>query len=131
MDYDRQNRPQVVGPETPLAPYPVRLESWVIGGFGRGSAELGIPTANIPQESFDSVAGQIQNTGIYFGYAKVGKGDNSIEIPESTRKVDYTFGSDLCTEDERVYPMVMSVGWNPFYGNDRKSAVSICAIVAS
>ena len=38
-------------------------------------------------------------TGVYFGYARVDQGP--------------------------VYNMVMSIGWNPFYKNDKKSMVSL------
>jgi len=37
-------RPLVVGPDKPEAPFPVYLKGKVIKGFGRGSKELGIPT---------------------------------------------------------------------------------------
>jgi len=42
-------RPLIIGPSTGLeAPYPLQMEGKVIHGFGRGSKELGIPTANLP-----------------------------------------------------------------------------------
>ncbi|EPZ33439.1 Riboflavin kinase, bacterial/eukaryotic domain-containing protein [Rozella allomycis CSF55] len=42
----------------------------------------------------------LQNLGVYYGWAMViGLNDES-----------------------KVYPMVMSVGWNPFYKNEKKSA---------
>jgi len=37
-------RPLIVGPEQPEAPYPVYLQGWVTRGFGRGSKDLGCPT---------------------------------------------------------------------------------------
>lgn len=36
----------------------------------------------------------------------------------------------LHADDSRVFPMVMSVGWNPFYKNTMKTAVSICCLTA-
>ncbi|XP_053181838.1 riboflavin kinase [Scomber japonicus] len=66
----------------------------VIRGFGRGSKELGIPTANFPDSVVDNLPADI-NTGIYYGWACVGNGD--------------------------VYKMVMSIGWNPYYKNTKKS----------
>ncbi|KAL0269727.1 UNVERIFIED_CONTAM: hypothetical protein PYX00_007362 [Menopon gallinae] len=66
----------------------------VIKGFGRGSKELGIPTANLPPETIRLLPDEI-NTGIYFGWANVDFGE--------------------------VHKMVMSVGWNPYYKNDVKS----------
>lgn len=42
-------RPFIIGPSTELeAPYPLQLEGKVIHGFGHGSKELSIPTANLP-----------------------------------------------------------------------------------
>ena len=37
-------RPFLVGPDIPPSPYPVFLKGNVSKGFGRGSADLGIPT---------------------------------------------------------------------------------------
>ncbi|XP_061789233.1 riboflavin kinase [Nerophis lumbriciformis] len=73
-------------------PYFCRGE--VIRGFGRGSKELGIPTANFPDSVVDNLPADI-GTGIYYGWACVGNGD--------------------------VYKMVMSIGWNPYYKNTKKS----------
>ncbi|XP_078531916.1 riboflavin kinase [Lissotriton helveticus] len=67
----------------------------VVKGFGRGSKELGIPTANFPEDVVDNLPSDI-STGIYYGWGCVGDGD--------------------------VHKMVMSIGWNPFYKNTKKSA---------
>ena len=55
--------------------------------------ELGVPTANLPQESF---VGKLKDdeSGIYFGWA-------------------YLRGT--------VYKMVTSIGWNPYYDNKQKT----------
>ncbi|XP_072538477.1 riboflavin kinase [Salminus brasiliensis] len=66
----------------------------VIRGFGRGSKDLGIPTANFPELVVDSLPADI-NTGIYYGWARVDNGD--------------------------IHKMVMSIGWNPYYKNKKKS----------
>ncbi|MBN3282887.1 RIFK kinase, partial [Polyodon spathula] len=66
----------------------------VVRGFGRGSKELGIPTANFPDSVVDHLPADIC-TGIYYGWACVGNGD--------------------------VHRMVMSIGWNPYYKNKKKS----------
>ncbi|XP_061527780.1 riboflavin kinase isoform X1 [Phycodurus eques] len=63
-------------------------------GFGRGSKELGIPTANFPDCVVEQLPADI-STGIYYGWACVGNGD--------------------------VHKMVMSIGWNPYYKNTKKS----------
>lgn len=63
-------------------------------GFGRGSKELGIPTANFPDHVVEKLPEEI-TTGIYYGWAKV--------------------------DDGPAYKMVMSIGWNPYYKNKKKS----------
>ncbi|KPP76933.1 riboflavin kinase-like, partial [Scleropages formosus] len=73
-------------------PYFCRGE--VIRGFGRGSKELGIPTANFQDSVVDHLPADI-GTGIYYGWASLGTGD--------------------------VHKMVMSIGWNPYYKNTKKS----------
>lgn len=40
----RENRPMIVGPDSPESPYPMPLEGVVTKGFGRGARFLGIPT---------------------------------------------------------------------------------------
>ncbi|KND01450.1 riboflavin kinase [Spizellomyces punctatus DAOM BR117] len=91
-----ERRPSIAGEETPQPPFPVYLKGAVSKGFGRGSRELGIPTANLPEEVADE-AGKVIDTGIYYGWASVGS----------------------CPE---VHPMVMSFGWNPYYKNEKRSA---------
>ncbi|TRY60191.1 hypothetical protein DNTS_003801 [Danionella cerebrum] len=66
----------------------------VIRGFGRGSKDLGIPTANFPESVVDNLPADI-STGIYYGWAQVENGD--------------------------IHKMVMSIGWNPYYKNTKKS----------
>lgn len=70
----------------------------VVRGFGRGSKKLGIPTANYSQEVVDNLPESLEN-GIYFGYGSVAGGT--------------------------VYPMVMSIGWNPTYQNKKRSMVRV------
>ncbi|XP_013916573.1 PREDICTED: riboflavin kinase [Thamnophis sirtalis] len=73
-------------------PYFCRGE--VVRGFGRGSKELGIRTANFSEEVVDSFPSDI-STGIYYGWGCVGTGD--------------------------VHKVVLSIGWNPYYKNVKKS----------
>lgn len=65
----------------------------IIKGFGRGSKQLGIPTANFSEEVVNKLPESI-STGIYFGWAKI-------------------LGN--------IHKMVISIGWNPYYKNERKS----------
>ncbi|XP_039282094.1 riboflavin kinase [Nilaparvata lugens] len=74
--------------------YPFLLSGPVIKGFGRGSKQLGIPTANYPDEIVEKLPSEL-NSGIYFGWAQV--------------------------DCSPVYCMVTSIGWNPYYKNTKKS----------
>ncbi|KAK0072127.1 hypothetical protein PV325_011856, partial [Microctonus aethiopoides] len=67
--------------------------SIIVKGFGRGSKSLDIPTANFPQDLVDGLP-QDFKIGIYNGWAAV---------------------------EGQIYKMVMSIGWNPFYKNEKKS----------
>ena len=50
----QNSHPLIIGPSTGLeAPYPLQMKGKVISGFGRGSRELGIPTANLPVDDMD------------------------------------------------------------------------------
>ncbi len=53
----------------------------------------------------------VTQTGVYYGYAQVSRGEGD-ETP-------------LLEEDGKVHPMVMSLGWNPFYKNKQLTAVRI------
>lgn len=92
----------------------------IVKGFGRGSKDLGCPTGNLDALNTNTIPFPFPfnhyelsanfaldvvqklpvdiETGVYFGWAKVDKGE--------------------------VYKAVLSIGWNPFYGNKEKSVVS-------
>lgn len=64
--------------------------------------------ANLPDESLPAMS-SVTKTGVYYGYAQIycpGHEDTS-----------------LADKDAKVLPMVMSLGWNPFYKNERMTAV--------
>lgn len=97
-------RPLISGPEDgPLPPFPLRLSGPVIKGFGRGSKELQIPTANIPIEGLKVGGCETIESGVYYGFA----GLDLINVDTGSKGV--------------VFPMVMSIGWNPFYKNTVRS----------
>lgn len=77
-----------------MGPLPYYCSGEVVRGFGRGSKELGIPTANFPEHVVDNLPADL-TTGIYYGWGCVGDGE--------------------------IHKMVMSIGWNPFYKNTKKS----------
>ncbi|XP_003706700.1 riboflavin kinase isoform X2 [Megachile rotundata] len=72
---------------------PYFLSGLVVRGFGRGSKALGIPTANLEDKVVSTLPDNF-NTGVYYGWASV---------------------------DGNVHKMVASVGWNPFYKNEKKT----------
>ncbi|KAI9672941.1 MAG: riboflavin kinase [Caeruleum heppii] len=120
-------RDSIVGPATgPAPPFPLKLDGKVVSGFGRGSKELGIPTANIPVEGL-SVGGHEEiQSGVYYGWAGLSLSRN--EASEKTRPVEARNGGTVdedsnanATAGDAVYPMVMSIGWNPFYKNTVRS----------
>jgi riboflavin kinase len=55
-------------------------------------------------------------TGIYYGWAQVVKA-KSAEAGAASEEGDQSSAATAT-----VYPMVMSLGWNPFYKNEKKSA---------
>ena len=72
---------------------PITLTAKVIHGFKRGSKELGVPTANLSMDELGEKGNQLK-TGIYFGYSLL---------------------------HSNIYSTVVSVGWNPYYKNEKKT----------
>jgi riboflavin kinase len=56
----------------------------------------------------------VTKTGVYYGYAQV--------LPPADGK------AQLSSAVSQVLPMVMSLGWNPFYKNERMTAVRLCPL---
>ena len=75
--------------------------------------------ANLPDEALRPLSAAT-TTGIYFGFAQV-----LPFAPPSDAKATEP-GPDVAPSDRGVYPMAMSLGWNPFYKNERLSAVCQC-----
>lgn len=72
---------------------PCFVSGSVVRGFGRGSKSLGIPTANLPDHVVNSLPKEFE-LGIYYGWVAL---------------------------EGQVYKMVASIGWNPFYKNEKKT----------
>ncbi|KAH8684247.1 hypothetical protein BGZ60DRAFT_478206 [Tricladium varicosporioides] len=116
----RTVRPTIVGPESgPEAPYPLRMEGEVVKGYGRGKSELQIPTANIPIAKDSWV--EDTATGVYFGWASIHLPDSHPDLSKPSPLLSSSISS-LADPNWRIYPMVMSIGYNLFYGNKVKSA---------
>lgn len=114
-------RPETVIPDVLPAQYPISQESSVMSGFGRGSSELGIPTANV------DVSPEINalEPGIYFGWSRILPDADSAPTKHKRhdgKEVLFNNGVSLEELDLKVLPMVMSIGWNPFYQNKEKAA---------
>ncbi|PGH01050.1 riboflavin kinase [Blastomyces parvus] len=121
-------RDPVAGPDSgPPAPYPMRLSGPVIKGFGRGSKELGIPTANIPPDSL-SPYGDVES-GVYYGVAALDpskfkyKADGDEDIQQNGAAVTQATeaNSENENQNQNVFPCVLSIGYNPFYKNTVRS----------
>ena len=84
-----------LGGTIPLRPA-WRLKGEVVKGFGRGSKVLGIPTANLDDAAVRGAGLGEAVSGIYAGWASVGA-------------------------DPAVFAMVMSIGWNPYFKNERRT----------
>ncbi|KAH8126826.1 hypothetical protein LI328DRAFT_61363 [Trichoderma asperelloides] len=74
-------------------------------------SQLGIPTANLPVD--DALTPWIANipSGVYFGFASLALPASHPDKPSSAAEGAFT-----------VFPMVMSIGYNPFYKNTVRSA---------
>ncbi|KAI9794586.1 MAG: riboflavin kinase [Peltula sp. TS41687] len=121
---DRHHRPLTVDPASgPIPPYPIRLSGKVIAGFGRGSKELGIPTANIPISGLD-IGGHAEiQSGIYYGWAGLqdAPGSTNTNVTTNTNKTIDDNTANGSVVETGIYPMVMSIGWNPYYKNTVRS----------
>lgn len=102
-------RPTIAGPPSPQPPFPIRLSGPIVKGFGRGSADLGIPTANIPLAGLSVGGNEDLESGVYYGWA-------GVNVDDAGRSGKGVYG---------VWGMVMSIGWNPFYKNSVRSVVSL------
>lgn len=108
-------RPEIAGPDKgPEPPFPIRLSGPIIKGFGRGSSELGIPTANIPIAGLSVGGHEDIDSGVYYGWCGVSVDDHGDPV---------TVGQDEGTKGT-AWEMVMSIGWNPVYKNKARSVVS-------
>lgn len=136
-------RPTVAGPDTPAPPFPIPVSGPIVRGFGRGSAELGIPTANIPLAGLRVGGHDDLESGVYYGWAGVavdgggralGQEENAgrhaeaaeaaaeaVVESESAGNTEEEFEDGISVPGGTVFPMVMSLGYNPVYKNTVRS----------
>ena len=83
-----------------VLPSPLLLRGEVVKGFGRGSRELGIPTANLDTEALEA-SGALAGVeaGIYAGWATVWP------------REDAGAGAGAAAPAPVVHKMVISIGW--------------------
>ncbi|KAK9816431.1 hypothetical protein WJX72_000132 [[Myrmecia] bisecta] len=89
-----------------FAQSPLYLEGAVVTGFGRGSKQMGVPTANLPPEPLAAKLEQLP-LGVYFGWAQL---DTAPEQPPA---------------DREVHKMVMNVGRRPTIGKETDLTVEV------
>lgn len=119
-------RPTIEIPDGPSGVFPLHVgPTGVIPGFGRGSSDLGFPTANISIDSNECL--KTLETGVYFGWVRISIPEETGEFHEMDRvdgksRVEVNFGLKLeSNEVNIIHPMVMSIGWNPFFHNKEKT----------
>jgi riboflavin kinase len=138
----RPNGPRdpIAGPDTPQPPFPLKLRGPVVRGFGRGSKELGIPTANIPLSGLSIGGHDDLSSGIYYGWCTLDHtsiptqtttttvpsltDDTSVPTPSSNHAVadlEYPSSQNSSSPSTTVYPTVLSIGYNPYYKNTQRS----------
>ena len=89
---------------------PIYMEGTVVTGYGRGSAQLGVPTANLsPVDVCQEIEGL--PAGVYFGWAQLQTEGESV------------------LEDRSVHKMVMNIGKRPTFVKDNGPDISVEAHV--
>ena len=94
---------------------PIRIISKVVKGFGRGSKDLGIPTANLSSSTEDlhcKISFDALPTGIYYGFAR---------LDRNKQQHDHDHENEHNHENEEVYKTAISIGYNPCYKNTHKT----------
>lgn len=89
---------------------PIRIISKVVRGYGRGSKDLGIPTANVSRDKEDLYCscGDFDHlpTGIYWGFACIDGGVGGGDKDDN--------GNSMLG---KVHVAAISIGYNPTYNN--------------
>jgi riboflavin kinase len=126
-------RPPIVGDDSgPTRPYPIYLKGKVSRGFGRGSKELGIPTGGHLLETPNVLTGRLLTRNIVcVSCLYLFRDGSAANLPEDVSNNEATvmeigvhYGWASVGSSDTVYGMVMSYGWNPYYKNEKKTAVS-------
>lgn len=86
--------------------------------------QLGIPTANLPVDATVTPWISDAKSGVYFGWAalELGKDHPNYKAPSSSSPPAGKSESGENKGGFSIFPMVMSIGYNPFYNNTVRSA---------
>lgn len=95
---------------------PLLLSGRVVKGFGRGSRELGIPTANMDDAAVGRVTQAELPNGVYYGLAQLSDQPVTVCQKDSKEQDPLTVQSD-----RRRLQMVANIGTCPQYDNPTKS----------
>lgn len=131
-------RTAIAGPPNPSTPFPIRLSGPIVKGFGRGSAELGIPTANIDPSTLEAAGQSSVQSGVYYGFCSLpihlsSSESTAPQFPNGKRPSEHALiptsypapiAEEGVGEGERnrtTFYAVLSIGHNPFYANDTRS----------
>ncbi|CAI4219930.1 unnamed protein product [Parascedosporium putredinis] len=124
-----EGRPLVVGNDDgPEAPFPYQMEGKITTGFQRGSTLIGFPTANLPISLTRTPWINEISTGVYFGWSALrlptAHADNPFTSASSSSSTP-ALPSSPSTSPYALYPMVMSIGYNPYFKNTVRTAEAL------
>jgi riboflavin kinase len=102
--------------------------------------KLGIPTANIPLSGLSIGGHDSLESGIYYGFctldhSSIASQTSSSSVPSATEDtsvparssnhavadLEYSTPPPSSTSNDIVYPTVLSIGYNPYYKNEKRS----------
>jgi riboflavin kinase len=115
---------------------PIRMVSKVVRGFGRGSSDLGIPTANLDRQGLRMAGVEKSSSNSNTSNSNTSNTSNSISSEKKDASLDFEdlpcgiyWGFCRIGDDDDpaagtggvVYMAALSIGYNPTYGNDQKT----------
>eukprot|EP00271_Cylindrocystis_brebissonii_P006500 TRINITY_DN19276_c0_g1_i1.p1 TRINITY_DN19276_c0_g1~~TRINITY_DN19276_c0_g1_i1.p1 ORF type:complete len:586 (-),score=102.93 TRINITY_DN19276_c0_g1_i1:654-2411(-) len=98
---------------------PLFMEGEVIAGFGRGSRQMGVPTANLPPEKVGPLLEGLER-GVYYGWAQVPSLDPGVHamVMNVGKRPTFVDGDGLSVEVHVLHKFA-----EDFYGQQMRVAV--------